>query len=168
MLLLVITLLAGCGTNDNMSTEDKIEAMLTGAYTAECTAKVKSNKTENEYVYTCRRLDDGTYIVDYGNIVLTVGAESAVISGDAGDITTNAADSELSLIPTYFFNAYLKGGSILSDNGGYVLTCDISNRTPYRATAEMELDENLVPQKMSIEDLNGDDILEVEIKKFSR
>lgn len=166
-MLLMITLLAGCGA-DNMSTEDKIETIFNGAYTAECIAKVKSNKTENEYEYLCKRLDDGTYIVDYGDIVLTVGKDSSILSGNAGDIIAGTTDNELALIPTYFFDAYLKGGKIVSDNGGYVLMCDISGDTPYRATAVMELDEKLVPQKMCIEDTDGDDIIKIDIKKFSR
>ncbi len=166
MLLLMITLFTGCGAVD-MSVDDKIEEMFKGSYTAECTAKVRSNKTKNEYTYTCKRLDDGTYIVDYGDIVLTVGENSSILSGTNGDITASTTDSELSLIPTYFFEAYLKGGKIVSDDG-YTLMCDISADTPYRATAVMKLDEKLVPQKMSIEDIDGNDIIEININKFSR
>lgn len=166
MLLLMITLFTGCGA-DNMSIDDKIEEMFKGSYTAECTAKIKSNKTENEYTYTCKRLDDGTYIVDYGDIVLTVGENSSILSGTNGDITAGTTDSELALIPTYFFDAYLKGGKVVSDDG-YILMCDISADTPYRATAVMELDEKLVPQKMCIEDTDGDDIIEININKFLR
>ncbi len=166
MLLLMITLFTGCSTDD-MSIDDKIDAMFKGPYTAECTAKVKSNKTENEYTYTCKRLDDGTYIVDYGDIVLTVGENSSILSGINGDITASTTDSELSLIPTYFFEAYLKGGKLVSDDG-YILMCDISADTPYRATAVMELNEELVPQKMCIEDIEGNDIIEININKFLR
>ena len=166
-LLLMITLLTGCSA-DNVSIDSKIETMFKSAYTAECSAKVKSNKTKNEYEYVCKRLDDGTYIVDYGDIVLTVGENSSILSGENGDITAGKTDSELALIPTYFFESYLKGGKILSDDGGYVLACDISGDTPYRATALLELDEKLVPQKMCIEDTDGEDIIEINIKKFLR
>lgn len=165
-MLLSITLLAGCGTNE-INLEDKIDKTLSSPYIAECVAEITSNKTENKYTYSCERLEDGTYTVDHGGIKLSVGTDGAVISQGGIDITSSTSEGELPLLPSYFFSEYLKGGQISPNDGGYLMECDISGDNPYRHTAEMEFDENLVPGKMCIKDKSGNEIIKVNVISFT-
>lgn len=168
IILLFITLLAGCGTNDNpVTVEDRIEEMLFDAYTCDCTATIVSDKTENKYTYSCNRMANGTYTVDYGDMTIAVDEYNAVISKDGNEIKTDISDNELALIPTYFFDEYLKSGKLIKNDNGYILESEISDDNPYRHTALMMLDENLVPHSMHIMDKNGNDVIGVEILEFS-
>ncbi len=161
-----MTLLAGCGTNE-ISLEEKIDKILSSPYTAECVAEITSNKTENEYTYYCERLEDGTYTVDYGDMKLSVSTDGAVISQGGIDITSTTTDGELALLPSYFFSEYLKSGQLSPNDDGYLMGCDISGDNSYRHTAEMEFDENLVPEKMCIKDKNGNEIIKVNVISFT-
>lgn len=166
-MLLSITLLAGCSTN-KINSKNNTDVMLSSPYTAECRAEVVSNKTKNEYTYTCTRREDGTYTVDYGDMTVTVDADNVTVSKNGNEIDAAPADNDLVMIPTYFFNEYLSDGEIMPDDGGYVMRCGISGDNPYRHTAEMILDEHMVPLEMTIKDKNGNDVVAVKIEKFSR
>lgn len=167
--LLLISLLAGCNTNENSaSVEDKIEKIFSAPYTADCTARVVSDKTENKYTYSCKRLEDGSYTVNYDDMTVFVDGVDAVISKDGNEIKTKISDSGLALIPTYFFDEYLSDGRLTQNDSGYVLESDISGDNPYRHTVAMLLDKKLVPKRMYVKDGNENNVIEVEIIKFSK
>lgn len=169
IILLLITLLAGCSTEDNPATlEDKLDEMIFGEYTADCTATVISDKTCNTYVYSCNRSKDGTYTVDYGDMTVMVDNYDAVISKDGNEIKAEISDNELAMLPTYFFNEYLSDGKLIQDDNGYTMESHISGDNPYRHTASMKLDKNLIPHTMSIMDINGNNVINVEISNFSQ
>ncbi len=167
-LILTITLLTGCSTRENPHNgKNTLEEIFSSSYTAKCIAKVTSNKTENEYTYSCERFEDGSCSVDYGDLVVHINADTAELTMDGSTWHTGVAKGEAALVPSYFFNEYLKGGSMTEQEDGYMLKCEISGDNPYRCTAEMELDKKLIPEKMCIKDKDGKVMVEVAIMDFS-
>ena len=169
ILPILICLLTGCGTDGNpVAMDDKIEKMLSAPYTADCTARVVSDKTENKYTYSCKCQEDGSYIVNYDDMTISLDGTDAVISKDGNEIKTEISDSNLVLIPSYFFEEYLKSGNLTKNDSGYVLSSDMSEDNPYRHTATMLLDEKLIPKRMYVKDVNENNVIEVEIIKYTK
>ena len=162
----MITLLSGCGTNDNgFSARQKAEQVFASPYIAECSAKILSNKTENEYLYTCEKTADGDTVLDYVSIRLTLSGDSAVIENGADNIQTAVTDNELWLVPESYFNAYLKDGIFTETEDGYQCKAD-ADINIYRKKIEIELDKKCIPVKMTLSNENGEETIEINVKKF--
>ena len=159
-------ILTGCGKKAEI--KFTVDELLRTPYTAECTAKIFTNKTENEYSYICEYSEDGTYSVDYGDMKISVSKDGTILSGCGAEKKTGLAEGEFPLTPTYFFEKYLLDGKVRENNEGYVLSCSITDDNPYRAKAEMKTDKNFVPVNMQIKDKKGNIVIDIEITDFKR
>lgn len=159
-------ILTGCGKNSEV--RYTVDELLRTPYTAECTAKISTNKTISEYSYQCQRFEDGIYALDYGDMKITVDGSGAVLSGYGMEKRTGLAEGTMPLVPTYFFENYLADGEVEEIDDGYILFCDIHDSNPYRAKAEMKTDKNFVPTNMHIKDKDGNAVIDIEITDFDR
>lgn len=159
-------LISGCGKKAEI--KYTVDELLRTPYNAECTAKIFTNKTQSEYSYGCQHFADGTYTIDYGNMKISVTDSGAVLSGNGMKINTGIEEGMMPLVPTYFFENYLAEGKAEEVEDGYILSCDISEKNPYRASAEMTTDKNLVPVNMRIKDKDGKTVIDIDITKFTR
>jgi len=168
-ILLPIILISGCRATDNShSLEERIERLFASDYRAECVAEITSNKTKNKYSYVCEKVSGGAYIIDYGDMKITLSGEEALIEKNGEKISSPLSDGDLATVPEYFFNNYLNGGELKETDDGYILECDIKDGSYYRHRARMELSTNLHPENMSIKNKNGEEIIKIEISKFSQ
>ncbi|MBR2476512.1 MAG: hypothetical protein IKB50_00070 [Clostridia bacterium] len=166
VILLLTIILTGCGKNAEV--RYTVDELLRTPYKAECTARISTNKTVNEFTYSCQRFEDGTYTVDYGDMKITVDSSGAVLSGYGMEKNTGLAEGVLPLLPTYFFENYLADGKVKETDEGYILSCDIQGDNPYRVKGEMTTDKNLIPTVMRIADKDGRTTIDVEITDFHR
>lgn len=163
----MISLVTGCAAKDDaISVEQKLNQLFQSPYEAQCIAVVKSNKTENTYAYTCSKNTDGMQKLDFGDMLVAVSPDGAVIERNGEKISTTSAEGELELTPDYFFKNHQNNGEITETLDGYNLECDVVNGNQYRNRLVMETDENFVPERMIIEDKNGEIRVDIKIEKF--
>lgn len=168
LLLAIITLVPGCGTTDKHSPEKEIQRLCTSPYTAQCTATVKSNKTENLYKYTCCLSKDGEQRINYGDTVFVISQNGAYIERDGSRIETSVNEQIFVMDLSWFFEIYSKSGTLSREGDMYVLQCAVPGESDYLSRGEMELDKNCIPKRMIVKNSDGEEAVTVEIEKFTR
>ncbi len=167
LLLSIITLIPGCGTTDKHSPEKDIQSLCTSPYTAQCTATVKSNKTENLYKYTCCRSNDGEQRINYGDTVFVISHNGAYIERDGSRIETSVNEQVFVMDLNWFFESYSKNGTLSREGDIYVLQCTVPGESDYLSRGVMELDKNCIPKRMIVKNSDGEEAVIVEIEKFT-
>ncbi len=163
----MISLATGCtAKDDTLSVEERLNRLFQSPYEAQCSAVVKSNKTENTYKYTCSKTADGLQKLNFGDMLITVSPDGGSVESNGENIRTASMEGETRLSPDYFFVNYQNKGKIDETPDGYKLECDASGDNPYRYKLVMETDKKLVPKKMFVEDKDGQIRVEIKIEKF--
>lgn len=175
ILLTLILALTGCSTKEE-NMHEKIHAKFYDmpSYEAECILTVTSNKTKNQYPFTCyynSTLDK--YRIDYPD-------KSVILSKDSAEIISNSSISKVAVDNTHmlmfintFFKNYYTGENasvktIADDSSGYtVLDCEIRNADKFASKMQLHIKNNDVsPYLMTIYDNDGKETMNITFNNF--
>lgn len=175
ILLILILALTGCSTNEeNMHEKIHSKFYEMPSYEAECILTVTSNKTKNQYPFTCyynAALDK--YKIDYPDKSVILSKDSAQIISNNSISKVSVSDSQMLMFINTFFKNYYTGENASvkttsGDNSGYtVLDCEIKDADKFASKMQLHINnKDVSPYLMTIFREDGKETMNITFNNF--
>lgn len=175
ILIVLVTNLCSCSSgSENMHEKIHSKFYDMPSYTAKCSMTVSSNKTKNEYDFTCTYDSAGErYRIDYpdSSVILT-DTDARIVRGD---LIANVPpkDSDMLMFVNTFFKSYYVGESASidvsanTDSGYTLLEAELVNPTKFGHFAKLWIrNKDVSPHNMKVYDKDGNETLAVIFENF--